>query len=64
MDEENQINDKLKIMKFSLLPSGLKHTPFIYQTEFNNIWAAWIDPCSIQNTLRKNFIVETLGFEP
>ena len=28
MDEENQINDKLKIMKFSLLPCGLKHAPF------------------------------------
>ena len=25
MDEENQINDKLKIMKFSLLPCGLEH---------------------------------------
>ena len=33
MDEENQINDKLKIMKFSLLPCGLKHTPF-----FMNVW--------------------------
>ena len=29
MDKENQINDKLKIMKFSLLPCGLKHTVFI-----------------------------------
>ena len=28
MDEENQVNDKLKLMKFSLLPCGLKHTPF------------------------------------
>ena len=28
MDEENQINDKLKIMTFSLLSYGLKHTRF------------------------------------
>ena len=28
MDEENQINDKLKIMKFLFLPCGLKRTPF------------------------------------
>ena len=28
MDEENHINDKLKIVKFSLLPCGLKHTHF------------------------------------
>ena len=28
MDEENQINDKLKTMKFSFLPCGLKYTPF------------------------------------
>ena len=28
MDKENQINDKLKIMKFSLQPCGLKHTQF------------------------------------
>jgi hypothetical protein len=32
MDEENQINDKienkLKIMKFSLLPCGIKQTQF------------------------------------
>ena len=31
MDEENQINDKLKIMKFSLLPCGLKHTQFFIE---------------------------------
>ena len=30
MDEENQINDKLKIMKFSLLPYSLEHTPFYF----------------------------------
>ena len=37
MDEENQINDKLKIMKFSLLPCGLKHTVFYYlQPNFPN----------------------------
>ena len=30
MDEENQINDKLKIMKFfSFLPWSLKHAPFL-----------------------------------
>ena len=29
MDEENQINDKLKIMKFSLL-----HTPFLFVISF------------------------------
>ena len=31
MDEEMKINDKLKIMRFSLLPCGLKHTPFFYK---------------------------------
>ena len=34
MDEENQINDKLKIMKFSLLPCGLKHT-FFFPCRYN-----------------------------
>ena len=29
MDEENEINDKLKIMKFLFLPCGFKHTLFI-----------------------------------
>ena len=33
MDEENQINDKLKIMKFSLLPCGLEHTQFFSTTK-------------------------------
>ena len=28
-DEQNQISDKLKIMKISVLPCGLKHTPFL-----------------------------------
>ena len=34
MDEENQINDKLKIMKFPLLPCGLKHTQFYFCSLF------------------------------
>ena len=33
MDEENQINDKLKIMKFSFVPCGLEHTPCFLTTK-------------------------------
>ena len=45
MDEENQINGKLKIMKFSLLPCGLNHTQFLIKKNLllflrirNNEW--------------------------
>ena len=30
MDENNKINDKLKIMKFSLLPCDLRHMLFLF----------------------------------
>ena len=36
MDEENQIDDKLKIMKFSLLPCGLKHGFFFLARLIDN----------------------------
>ena len=35
MDEESQVNDRLKIMKLSLMPRGLKHAQFfIFISEF------------------------------
>ena len=36
MNEENQINDKLKIMKFSLLLCGLKDTQFFFKVYYGH----------------------------
>ena len=48
MDEENQINDKLKTMKFSLLPCGIKHTPFFKKIQTIFIYNKLLKTCNIK----------------
>ena len=47
MDEENQINEKLKIIKFSLLPCGRRHTldffSYFYVIESEEIFGKIVD---------------------